>query len=54
MEPDYSKDILRTKVPVDRASAPMEQYTINLLSVEGGINISFEWADVKIVVPVKG
>ncbi len=53
-EPDYSKDILRTKVPVERAPAPVEQYTINLLPTEGGINVSFEWADVKVVVPVKG
>ena len=53
MEPDYSKDILRTKIPVERASAPVEQFTINLLPVEGGINVSFEWADVKVVVPIK-
>jgi len=53
-EPDHALDILNTKIPVKRTSAPVEQYTINLLSTEDGINISFEWADVKVVVPVKG
>lgn len=54
MEPDYSKDLFRTKVPVENSSTPVEQYTINLLPAEGGISISFEWANVKFVVPVKG
>jgi len=52
-EPDYSLDILKTKIPVTPASTPVELYTINLLPVEGGIDINFEWADVKIVVPVR-
>ena len=52
-EPNHEKDILKTKVPVTSASTPVEQYTINLLSAEGGIDISFEWADVKFVLPVK-
>lgn len=52
-EPDKALDILTVKVPVEKVSSPQEQYTINLLPAEGGINISFEWSDVKLVVPVK-
>jgi len=52
-EPDHNLDILTTKVPVTHLNSPIEQYTINLLQAEGGIDISFEWADVKFVVPVK-
>jgi Protein of unknown function (DUF2911) len=53
MEPDYKLDILRTKVPVEHTSASVEQYTITTVEAEGGINIVFEWSDVKFVVPVK-
>jgi hypothetical protein len=52
-EPDPAQDVLRTKVSVQSA-AVTEQFTINLLPAEGGIDISFEWANVKFVVPVKG
>lgn len=52
-EPDHTLDILKTNVPVQSTASPVEQYTINLLQVEGGIDISFEWANVKLVVPVK-
>jgi hypothetical protein len=53
-EPDPSLDVLKTKVPVIRASTPVEQFTITTSPVEGGVNINFEWADVKLVLPVKG
>jgi len=52
-EPDPKLDILTTKVPFEHPASPVEQYTINLLPIEGGINVSFEWADVRFVVPVK-
>ena len=53
MEPDYSLDVLHTKVPVEKASAPVEQYTISTVEADGGINVIFEWSDIKFVVPVK-
>lgn len=53
MEPDYSLDLLHTKVPVEHTSSQVEQYTITLVEADGGINIVFEWSDVKFVVPVK-
>lgn len=53
MEPDYSLDVLHTKVPVERTSSPVEQYTISLVEADGGINVVFEWSDTRFVVPVK-
>ena len=53
MEPDYSLDVLHTKVPVEHNATPVEQYTISLAEADGGINVIFEWSDVRFVVPVK-
>jgi hypothetical protein len=53
MEPDYGLDVLHTKVPAERAAAPVEQYTITTVEADGGINVVFEWSDVKFVVPIK-
>jgi len=53
MEPDYSLDVLHTKVPVEKATSPVEQYTISTVEADGGINVVFEWSDIKFVVPVK-
>jgi Protein of unknown function (DUF2911) len=51
-EPNAELDLLRTKVPAQKTAASVEQYTINLEPIEGGINIVFEWADTRFVVPV--
>ncbi len=53
MEPNYGLDILRTKVPVQKTSAPVEQYTISLAPEGDGINVIFEWSDTRFVVPIK-
>lgn len=53
MEPDYTLDILRTKVPFERTTTPTEQFTITLTEADGGINVVFDWADVRFIVPVK-
>src|SRR6478735_3908370 len=39
MEPDYGLDVLHTKVPAERAAAPVEQYTITTVEADGGINV---------------
>src|SRR5690606_9240384 len=52
MEPDYEKDILHTNVAVQKTDTPVEQYTIRLEPIDNGINVIFEWADVRLVVPV--
>ena len=51
-EPDYSLDVLRTKVPVQQTSSLVEQYTISLTPTDNGIDVIFEWANTRFVVPV--
>ena len=53
MEPDYDLDFLHTKVPIERVGTPVEQYTISTVEADGGIDVVFEFSDVKFVVPVK-
>ena len=53
MEPNYDLDVLHTKVPVEHVSTPVEQYTITTVEADGGINVVFEFSDVKFVVPIK-
>lgn len=52
-EPDHEKDLFTTKVPVQTPVAPVEQFTISLKPGEPGIDIVFEWSDVRFVIPVK-
>lgn len=52
-EPDASKDVLRTKVPTQKTSAPVEQYTVSLAPEGEGINMIFEWSDTRFVIPLK-
>lgn len=57
-EPDHSLDILHVKVPVEKLGQPVEQYTISLHPTisqsdeQPGIEIIFEWADVRFRLPV--
>ena len=51
-EPDHALDLLTTKVQVERNSSSVEQYTITTSEVNGGINVIFEWSDVRFIVPV--
>jgi hypothetical protein len=53
LEADHTLDLLTTKVPVEHNSSSVEQYTISTTEVNGGINIVFEWSDVRFVVPIK-
>lgn len=52
-EPDYDLDVLSTKVPVEKTSAPVEQYTISLAPEGEGIKVIFEWANTRFAVPIK-
>ena len=53
-EPDYSKDILKTKINVQKTESPIEQFTIRMAEADGGINVIVEWADTRLVIPVVG
>ena len=50
--PDHGRDVLRTSVPVEKPAAPVEQFTITLEEARDGIDMVFEWSDVRFVVPV--
>lgn len=52
-EPDYDLDILKTTVPVQKTSSPVEQYTISLAPAGEGIDMVFEWSDTRFVIPIK-
>lgn len=51
-EPDYARDVLHTKVPVQKTAAPVEQYTISLQGTEAGVDVIFEWSETRFVVPL--
>lgn len=51
-EPDSEKDILKTKVSVEKISPPIEQFTISMLAVGDTTQINFEWEKIRLSVPV--
>jgi hypothetical protein len=52
-EPDYSKDLFTTDVPVTHLDEPVEQMTIRIEeAVNDGAIIYFEWSDVQLPVPI--
>lgn len=52
-DPEPDKDVLRVNVPVQKTGVPVEQFTISLAPQGDGINMVFEWSDVRFEVPVK-
>lgn len=52
-QPDEANDILRTQVPKQRTSSPVEQFTISLAPEGQGIQMVFEWSDTRFVVPIR-
>jgi hypothetical protein len=52
-EPDYTKDLFTTEVPVTKLKKPVEQFTTR---IEAGPNdgalVYFEWSDVQIMIPI--
>jgi hypothetical protein len=51
-EPDYSKDILKAKIPVQETDSITEQFTIRMNETTDGMDIIIEWANVRLVLPV--
>jgi hypothetical protein len=51
--PDESRDLFRTKIPVQSTISHVELYTISMASAENGVDIIFEWANVRLVVPIR-
>lgn len=52
-EPNHELDVLKTSVPVQKVTTPVEQHTIRLEQAESGIDMIFEWSDVQLRVPVR-
>jgi hypothetical protein len=51
-DPDYTQDLLRTKVPVEKTESPVEQFTVRLDETSAGVDVIFEWSDTRFRVPV--
>lgn len=51
-EPDPSLDVMKTLVTADENSSTVEQYTISLQPIENGVNVLFEWANLRWSIPV--
>lgn len=51
-EPDHSKDIVQVEVPVQKTTMSTEQFTILLKPMGASINIIFDWATTRFVIPV--
>ena len=51
-EPDYSKDVLKVEVPVEKALSEMEQFTISFNNDAAGVNMNFDWDKTHVRVPM--
>jgi hypothetical protein len=51
-EPDYSKDVFVTEVPVGVPVVPVEQFTTRIEEGADGAVVYFEWSNVQLVIPV--
>lgn len=52
-EPDYSKEVLRTKIPVRKLHEKVEQFTIMFIPTDEGVSINIAWDNVQLEIPVK-
>lgn len=52
-EPDFSLDILKTNVPVERSNESVEQFTIRFEEQGSKVLIVCEWSDVKVKIPIE-
>jgi hypothetical protein len=52
-EPDYSLDILKTKIPVQNSTSSSEQFTIRFEEDGVLVMIICEWSDVIVKIPVE-
>ena len=51
--PKEENDVLRTKAQTQRTASPVEQFTISLAPQNEGIQMVFEWSDVRFAVPLR-
>ena len=51
-EPDYSKNVFVTEVPVTRPVVPVEQFTTRIEEGNDGVVVYFEWSNVQLAIPI--
>ena len=51
-EPDYSLDVLKTKVAVEKGDF-VEQFTIRFEEKYSGVLVVIEWSDLKVKIPIE-
>lgn len=51
--PDFSFDVLRTKLPVENTPAKVEVYTVQIVPAETGADVIFEWDETRFVLPLR-
>jgi hypothetical protein len=51
-EPDYSKDVVKVSVPVEKPTAPVEQLTIMLDQSGDGIVVVMQWASTQLQIQI--
>lgn len=52
-DPDYSLDVLKTMVQVEKSNESVEQFTIRFEEVGPRVLVVCEWSDVKVKIPVE-
>ncbi len=51
-EPNYSLDVLKVDIPVERAPSVTEQFTITFTSDSAGVNMNLDWDKTHLRVPM--
>lgn len=51
--PDKGNDVLRTSASTQKLSSPVETFTISLTPEGSGMDMVFEWADTRFVIPLR-
>lgn len=51
--PKPENDVIAVSVPVQKTSVPVEQFTISLAPQGEGMNMIFEWSDVRFEIPIQ-
>ena len=51
-EPDYSKDVLKINVPVEKVSKETEQFTVSFSSDPTSLSMNIDWDKTHLRVPI--
>lgn len=49
---EEKKDVLRTTVPVQKNTAPVEAFTMNFIKTVNGANLTIAWDDASVTLPI--